>query len=286
MSKRLGKMLAGAVMGATRLQKPWRRAATRLRVSEALKQRHWVSTPRGRILFVSPHPRALEYPRDFAAREPETRAWIDAFVPPCVFWDIGANIGAYSLYAALRPGIEVLAFEPAAASYLALCENVDANARHESIRAYCIAFNDRTMLATLNMEDVNAGGFPNAFGAERNADGQMLKTTSRQGAVGFAIDDFRASFDLPVPNYLKLDIDGIEDKVLIGGSKTLANPALRGIMIEMTKDGSKRNDATVAALAQGGFRFVRWGIDTGLGALNAEFARDDAAPSAAAAAAR
>jgi FkbM family methyltransferase len=283
MSKRLGKTLAGAVKAATRAQKPWRRAATRLRVSEALKQRHWVDVPRGRILFVSPHPRALEYPRDFASREPETLAWIDAFVAPCVFWDIGANIGAYSLYAALHPDVSVLAFEPAAASYLALCENIDANARHEAIHAYCIAFNDRTMLATLNMEDVSAGGFPNAFGAERNEDGQMLKTVSRQSAVGFAIDDFRASFSLPAPNYLKLDIDGIEDKVLIGGSKTLSNPALRGIMIEMTKDSSKRNAATTAALAKAGFRFVRWGVDSGLGALNAEFVRDNKAQHAIAA---
>ncbi len=279
MSKRLGKTLAGAVMAATRLQKPWRRAATRLRVSEALKQRHWVETPRGRIQFVSPHPRALEYPRDFLAREPETLAWIDAFATPCLFWDIGANIGAYSLYAALRPDIAVVAFEPAAANYLALCENIAANGRDEMVHAYCIALNDRTMLATLNIEDVNAGGFPSAFGAERNADGQMLRTTSRQAAIGFAIDDFRAAFGLPVPNYLKLDIDGIEDKVLAGGRKTLADPALRGIMIEMTKDGSKRNDATNAALADAGFRFLRWGIDSGLGAINAEFVRGTAADS-------
>ena len=28
------------------------------------------------------------------------------------FWDIGANVGLFSLYAALRPKIDVLAFEP------------------------------------------------------------------------------------------------------------------------------------------------------------------------------
>lgn len=273
MSKRLGRMLAGAVVGLTSLQKPWRRAATRLRVGEALKQRHAVETPRGPILFVSPHPRALEYPRDFAAREPETRAWIDAFDNPCVVWDIGANIGAYSLYAALRPGVEVLAFEPAAANYAALCENINANGRQDTIHAYCVAFNDRTILATLNMEDDSAGGFPNAFGAERNADGLMLRTTARQGAVGFAIDDFREFFQLPAPNYLKLDIDGIEDKVLAGGRGTLADPALRGIMIEMTEASSKRNDATEAALKAAGFRLVRWGPESGLGARNAEYAR-------------
>ncbi|MGH7036420.1 MAG: FkbM family methyltransferase [Stellaceae bacterium] len=273
MSKGWGRFFAAGVSGATSFQKPWRRAATRLQVGLALKQRHHVDTPRGRIAFVSPHPRALEYPRDFLKREPETLAWIDAFAAPCILWDIGANIGAYSLYAALRPGVSVLAFEPGAASYAALCENIDANGRQDSIRAYCVAFSDRTILATLNMGDSNAGGFPNAFGAERNADGEGVATVARQAAIGFSIDDFRAAFALPAPNYLKLDIDGIEDKVLEGGARTLADPGLRGIMVEMTSGASKRNAGTEAALARAGFRFLRWGVDTGLGALNAEFVR-------------
>ena len=188
--------------------------------------------------------------------------------------DIGANIGPYSLYAALRPGIDIYAFEPAAANYQSLCENIAANGRNDAIRAYCVALNDRTMLAMLNIEDAAAGGFPSGFGSDRNADGQTVRVAARQSAIGFSIDDFRRIFALPPINYLKLDIDGIEDKVLAGGAETLADPALRGIMIEMTKDPSKRNDATHAALEAAGFRFIRWGVDSGLGALNAEFARD------------
>lgn len=274
MSKTLGRALAAAINGITLVQKPWRRAATRLRVSDALKQRHWVATRQGRIQFVSPHARALEYPRDFSLREPETLDWIDAFVRPCIFWDIGANIGTYSLYAALRPEVDIYAFEPVAANYAALCENIEANGRHDSIHAYCLAFNEDTVLAALNIEDAGAGGFPSTFGADRSANGQAVKVASRQSAIGFSIDDFRRVFNLPPINYLKLDIDGIEDKVLAGGTKTLADSALRGVMIEMTKEPSRRNDATRAALAKAGFCFVRWGVDSGLGALNAEFARD------------
>jgi hypothetical protein len=44
-------------------------------------------------------------------------------------------------------------------------------------------------------------------------------------------------------------------------------------MIEMTRDASKRNTGTEAELAKAGFRFLRWGVDSGLGALNAEFIR-------------
>ena len=101
------------------------------------------STPRGRILFVSPEPRALEYPRDFLSREPETLAWIDGFRTPCVYWDIGANVGSYALYAGLRPDVMTYAFEPSPSNYLALCRNVYENGRETNIRAYCLALDDR-----------------------------------------------------------------------------------------------------------------------------------------------
>ena len=93
MSKRWGHALARGIETITLAQRPWRRAASRLRVAEELVQRHWVETKRGSILFVSPEPRALEHPRDFLTREPETLAWIDGFRTPCVYWDIGANVG-------------------------------------------------------------------------------------------------------------------------------------------------------------------------------------------------
>jgi len=55
------------------------------------------------MTFVSTHPQALQYPRDFETREPETLTWIESFEPPCRFWDIDANIGVFALYAGLRP---------------------------------------------------------------------------------------------------------------------------------------------------------------------------------------
>ena len=100
MSKRLGKVLAGAVRGATRLQKPWRRAASRLRAAEGLMQRHGSKPVVASILFVSPQARALEYPRDFLSREPEMLDWIDGFVDALYLSGISAPMSA--AYVALR----------------------------------------------------------------------------------------------------------------------------------------------------------------------------------------
>jgi hypothetical protein len=52
--------------------------------------------------------------QSYNTKEVETLDWIDkAFQNDDTLFDIGANIGQYSIYAALRhPGIHVVAFEP------------------------------------------------------------------------------------------------------------------------------------------------------------------------------
>ena len=40
--------------------------------------------------------------KTFSTKEPETLDWIDSFEKNSVFWDVGANIGLYSLYAAKK----------------------------------------------------------------------------------------------------------------------------------------------------------------------------------------
>src|SRR5437867_8096389 len=168
MSKRWGRVLAALVAGVTAPQHPWRRAHTRLRVANALSQTHRVATRHGTLVFVTTHPEALQFPRHLADREPETIEWIDAFETPCTLWDVGANVGTYALYAALRPAVSVIAFEPSPASHAALCQNVEANRLGERIRAFCVALSSRTGLGRLNMSATHAGTSFNSF--ERAAD--------------------------------------------------------------------------------------------------------------------
>jgi FkbM family methyltransferase len=274
MSKHWGRALASMVKAATAPLKPWRRAASQLRVAEALVQRHWVDTKRGRILFVSPQARALEYPRDFLPREPEMLEWIDNFKTPCTYWDIGANVGSYVLYAALDPAVTTYAFEPSPSNYLAMCVNVYENGRQNNVNAYCLAFNDRNELATLDMDDLNAGAFGHSFGElDARVSRPDHKTIFHQPALGFSIDGFRAIYGLAAPDYLKLDVDGNEEKILDGAKETLADPKLRAVIVEVDNDGGARTKAIFDRLAGHGFSFVRWGVDHGLGAINAEFAR-------------
>jgi FkbM family methyltransferase len=253
MSKRYSRMLAAMVEGLTVPQRPWRRASTRVRVANALLPTHEIATPRGLVRFVTTHPEALQFPRELAEREPETIAWIDDFVMPSRFWDIGANVGTYALYAALRPGVAVLAFEPAAASYAALCRNIEANRCDDRVEALCVALSDRTRLGSLNMSATNAGNSFNSFESTEDCFGRPLAIQFRQSALGFAIDDLRRLFGLAPPNYMKIDVDGIEAQILAGAAQTLADPALRSVLVELEHADTERNAHIVEPLARAGF---------------------------------
>ena len=64
-------------------------------------------------------PTLLMRANTFFSKEPETLAWIDAMTENDVLFDVGANIGIYSVYAALK-GLKVFAFEPESLNYAEL----------------------------------------------------------------------------------------------------------------------------------------------------------------------
>ncbi len=272
MSKRYGRALAALVNALTAPQHPWRRAHTRLRVANALVQSHAVKTRHGTLVFVSTTPKALWYPQHHGSREPETIAWIDGFATPAVYWDIGANVGQFALYAALRPGVAVVAFEPAAASYAALCRNIEANRCGARVAAFCIAASDRNRAGGLNLSSSEAGSVLNSFESTEDCLGRPLDIAFSQSAIGFALDDFRRQFGLPAPNYVKIDVDGTEDQILAGMAATLGDPALRSVLIELEEEDTPRTRGIGERLERAGFVLEARGVGQG-GAVNAIFVR-------------
>ncbi len=273
----MGKHFAGAlarlVVGLSAVEKPWRRTDTRLRVVQGLLAEQRIETRHGPLTFVTTHPQALQYPREFETREPETLAWIDGFETPCRFWDIGANIGVFSIYAGLRAGVEVRAFEPAAASYAALCRNIEANRLDDRVWGYCVALGDRTELGRLYLSGTNAGSVFNAFESTEDCFGNEIAAVFRQGMLGFSIDGFRRLFGVPAPNYLKIDVDSIEERILEGGRQTLRDPELRSVLIELEAAATPRNDRLTEALEAAGFRLALRSKSNQGGVVNGIFTR-------------
>ena len=124
------------------------------------------------------------------SKEPETIEWIKSFENNSIFWDIGANIGLYSLYAAIINNSKVFAFEPAASNYFCLCKNIELNNLDNQVFPLSLSFSDKTKLAPLNMISTEYGSSQNEFDYEKNDQGETADFIFKQASMGFTIDDF------------------------------------------------------------------------------------------------
>ena len=226
-----------------------------------------VKIPGNQIRFYTPSPLLMARASSVLSKEADTIQWIDGFEERSVFWDIGANVGVYSLFAAIQKRVSVLAFEPSAANFHVLSRNIHLNQLGDRATAYCIAFSDRSQLGMLNMASASMGTAVNQFGRSgemsRYWDGQTV--ASSHGMIGFTIDDFIAQFDPPFPNYLKIDVDGLEPQILQGARTALYDRRLRSLLVELNVKHESQNRSTLSLLEQAGFRFVSNGPTQGVG---------------------
>ena len=121
--------------------------------------------------------------RTLLTKEPETIEWINTFSDRDVFWDIGANVGVYTLYAALR-NIPVVSFEPSPANYYLLNRNIEINKMDDRISAFCIAFNEMTQLNSLYMLTTELGGAQSSFAEPVNWRGEHFTASFKQAMIG------------------------------------------------------------------------------------------------------
>jgi FkbM family methyltransferase len=239
-----------------------------------------VDVPDGTLSFVTPTPLLQARANSVLSKEPDTISWIDRFDSGDVFWDVGANVGVFSLYAARR-GVRVLAFEPSAYNYMVLCRNVELNSLDGRVVPYCIALAGHTQLGVLNSPSHELGASLHQFGGagESSRYWNGGKCSCAQGMVGFAIDDFITQFQPPFPTWLKLDVDGLEWAILRGAAQTLRDPRLASVMAELPMSDQQERDRAIAWLSQSGFDLVMRGETQesgGESAANHFFARKNA----------
>ena len=169
-------------------------------------------------------------------KEPDTIAWINQFNKGDVFWDIGANVGVFTLYAAIKRSARVLAFEPAAGNYMVLNKNIEGNNLSERVSAYCVAFNDVDLLSELNMQNTEFGASLSGFATQIDFKGDKFSPLFRQGMIGFSIDNFVSKFSPEFPNHIKIDVDGIEPEIIQGAQEVLRDKRLKSLSVELNMD--------------------------------------------------
>jgi FkbM family methyltransferase len=198
-----------------------------------------VTFERGSLRFANTNRLSEKRLDNLFTKEPTTILWMDQFKSGEVMFDVGANLGMYSIYAGKIRGARVFAFEPESQNYAELNKNIFLNELTGFVKAYNLAASNQFDIATLFLSHFCPGYSFHDFGENRwTSDMQFanhfVKRDDRleQGCMSIALDDAIGRGFLPQPHHIKVDVDGFEWKVVDGGRKTLKSPQLKTVLIE------------------------------------------------------
>lgn len=180
-------------------------------------------------------------------KEPDTIEWINSFSNGDLLYDIGANVGMYSIYAASK-GIKVIAFEPEAQNYAQLNRNIFLNQFQNHVTGFSIAVGISSAIDNLFLSDFTVGGAINNLGSSVDYNHQPMESVFKQGVMSISLDDLIEKYNLPVPNHIKIDVDGLESDIIFGAEKTLSRAELKSVLVELNDDLPK--DASVIRMLQ------------------------------------
>lgn len=190
----------------------------------------------------------------FSVKEPETLAWIDSLEEGATLWDVGANVGLYSIYAAKRKHCRVYAFEPSVFNLELLARNVWLNGLTDLITLIPLPLTDRLSVSTLNMSSMDWGGALSTFGASYGHDGAPFDKRFEFRTLGISMQDAVSKLGIPHPDYIKMDVDGIEHLILEGGPTVLAK--VRQVLVEINDDFSEQAEQAARHLKEAGLTLM------------------------------
>lgn len=174
----------------------------------------------------------------FFTKEEGTIEWVKNTIREGdVFFDIGANVGLYSLYAARQAqNVKVYAFEPHKNTFVCLIDNVRNNGLLSSIFPISIPLGERNDVFKLHYKSLGRGSSMNQLGhTHLPGQGQGdFQPEFEEIVYAVALDDLVARGMVPMPTVIKIDVDGNEPKILEGMKKILTAPGRpRSLQVEI-----------------------------------------------------
>lgn len=187
------------------------------------------------IEFAAPNEVCATRAMEIFTKEPETIEWINSFEKEDIFYDIGANVGIYTLWAAASKNIRVFCFEPEAHNFAILNSNIQANNLVKQCHPFCIGISDKVGITYL--QPAYARPVTGQSGHQVRS-GKILDTAAiinggGQGAITDTLDNLVNRHKLPCPTHIKIDVDGIEPAIVHGGQSILQSQNVKTLMIEV-----------------------------------------------------
>jgi FkbM family methyltransferase len=208
-----------------------------------------------KINFCIPNSWARVRAETFSTKEPETLDWIDDFSSGTILWDIGGNLGLYSLYTALKDKTaKVYTFEPSVFNLEIFARNIVLNGLQNQITIMPLALSESSGTDNLYMSTTSWGGAMSTFGQIYGHDGEKINEVFSYKMPSCSLDDLCDNFGIEKPNVIKMDVDGIEHLILKGGTSILRSPQLKTMLIEVNDNFVEQRDTVKYLLEEAGWK--------------------------------
>ena len=178
--------------------------------------------------------RTLNRVRYACEKEPMTQTWVRDIPPGALLWDIGANIGIFTLLAA-KTGKKVVSFEPLYSNYYILCKTVENNPSiWDAVTILPVALSDQDGVNVQSTVTTEAGYSGAQFGKSVDVFDNISKPIYKSNLLGLSGDSLSKILkpERGRPNYIKIDVDGIELDILNGLKGLLGKRYLKSILVE------------------------------------------------------
>ena len=205
------------------------------------------------LYFHIPNWLAFYRAKTLLTKEPETIAWLNKIKTKSVIYDIGSNVGMYSIYAAAVRDCEVMSFEPSFLNLELLFRNVQTNNLQDKITIVPLSLSNENQIENFYMQEGDNiwGGAHNSSGSNKSQDGTEMLNFKISSQLALSLDALVEIFRIPNPGHIKIDVDGLESKVLQGGLKTFGNS--KSILIEIDEKNQDQNSEIQGILTKLGF---------------------------------
>lgn len=199
---------------------------------------------RNGLSFFNANNNTLHIYKEVFASKVYTNSIIDIFENDVVF-DIGANVGVFSIFAAMTKGVRVFSFEPDQNNYRILKNNISKN-NLNNIKSYDYAVGAKTEKRLLKLATI-FGGHTVAKKDETHLENSTLSIEMK------SIVDIINELEIKQIDFLKMDCEGAEGEII----KALIPDKIRNIQkiaMEFHDDTSElKHEDIISILKSNGF---------------------------------
>ena len=197
-----------------------------------------------KLKFYTPTRIASFRAHTFFSKEIDTLEWIEKYGDKNkIFFDVGANMGVYSLFYAATFKSKVYSFEPSFRNLDLLAKNIVLNNLANYISVISNPVFDRETFNNFSQSKNIAGLAEATFAKKKEREENEFSRFDEKGSsyntLSVSLDKLFEDKLIQKPSLIKIDVDGNEIEVIKGAKKIIESDTCISVLVETRSDTSK-----------------------------------------------